>query len=127
MLEQAECRSPQRAEVLVSVSLADSALVLAKGHIKLPVQTVLDPPVAANRTGELCAINLFVQDEVSHSDLICFASFGVVDRNANRRQVLPPRRIRKVRWNRANIITAFVNSAVSGLLAVVELLSIVVF
>ncbi len=49
VLQQAQRGAAEDAEVGVGVAFADAALVFLKRHVELPVQTVLDPPVAAHR------------------------------------------------------------------------------
>ena len=58
------------AEVRVGVSLADAALVFLKRHVELPMQTVLDRPVAAHGGGESAGRHVLAQDVVPH-----FAAF----------------------------------------------------
>ena len=53
------------AEVRIRVTLANAALVFLKGDIELPMQTVLDAPVAAHRVGETTGRDELAQDVVA--------------------------------------------------------------
>src|SRR4051812_16646644 len=48
-LEHPQGDPPQQAKVLGTVPVPDAAVVLSERHVQLPVQVVLDPPVAAQR------------------------------------------------------------------------------
>src|SRR5437879_13857942 len=50
-LEQVQAQAAQPGEVLGSVPLADAALVFPKADVELPVQAVLDSPVAPHVSG----------------------------------------------------------------------------
>ena len=52
VLQQAQGRAAEDAEVRVRVTLSDAALVLLKGDIELPMQTVLDAQWLRTAVGE---------------------------------------------------------------------------
>src|SRR6266581_6640145 len=51
-LEQVQAQAAQPGEVLGSVPLADAALVFPEADIELPVQPILDPPMAPHIAGD---------------------------------------------------------------------------
>ena len=65
VLQQAQRGAAEDAEVRVRVAFADAALVFLKRHIELPVQTVLDSPVAAHRLGEATRREVLAENVVA--------------------------------------------------------------
>src|SRR5262245_26460572 len=66
VLQQAQRRAAEDAEVRVGVPLADSALVLLERHVELPMQPVLDRPMAPYRGAEPAPGELLAQEVIPH-------------------------------------------------------------
>src|SRR4051812_41349924 len=69
------------------------ALVLAEAHIELPVQRVLDPPVAPDQRPEPPGAQPAAQEEVPHVVARLAGPYRVADGHADLHQALPPLRI----------------------------------
>jgi hypothetical protein len=63
--EHTQCGAAEDAEVSIGVSLANPRVVFAKCHVELPVQAILDRPVAADGLPKLLGRELPAQDVVS--------------------------------------------------------------
>jgi hypothetical protein len=66
VLQQAQRRATEDAEVGVGMAKPHAGLILLERHIELPMQLVFDRPVAANRSSELLRRELLAQDVVAH-------------------------------------------------------------
>jgi hypothetical protein len=52
ILQQAQRRAPEDAEVRITVTSPEATLVLAERHVQAPMTTVLDAPLAPRRGSE---------------------------------------------------------------------------
>ena len=82
--------------VVRRVVFSRTALVFAETHVELPVQRILDPPVAADQRPEPASCRLLAQNEVPHVVVRFAITHRLADRHANLRQTLPAARIGKV-------------------------------
>ena len=65
VLQHCQCRAAEDAEVGVGMSLADATQVFLEGYVELPVQPVLDPPMAANRTCKATRGEVLAEDVIA--------------------------------------------------------------
>ena len=61
IFEARESDVTQDGEILACHRIADTALILPKGDIEIPMQTVFDAPVTADRVGEARGVELSLQ------------------------------------------------------------------
>ncbi len=66
VLQQTQRGAAEDAEVRIGVAQADPALVFLKRDIQLPMQTVLDAPMAADRIRESPRRDVLAKDVVSN-------------------------------------------------------------
>lgn len=65
LLNEAQCESPQEAEVFGSVVFANPALVFVECHVQNPVKRVLDAPVGSHRRGKLFYLRFATRNEMA--------------------------------------------------------------
>lgn len=78
------------------MALADAGLVLAEGHVQLPVQTIFNPPVLTHRPGEAATGQIAAQDIVSDFSHMLSITQSVVDRDTNRLEIVPAVRVGQI-------------------------------
>src|SRR3972149_6558625 len=106
VLQQAQGHATKDAKIRVGVSLPNSRLVFAKCYIELPMQAILDRPVAADGIRELARRPLFAQDVIPHFARVLSIANCVIDRDADRREILPAATVRQVVRRRAHQVSA---------------------
>jgi hypothetical protein len=66
VLQQAQGRPHQDTQVRRDVAYVPPQVVLPEGHVQLPGQVILDPPVPAHRCREPAATQVVAQDVITH-------------------------------------------------------------
>ena len=113
IFEQAQCGPAENAEVRVGVALAEAALIFLKRDVELPMQTVLNAPVAAHGRGETMRRQVLVENVVADFVAVLAVPLGVADGDPDGLQVGPPGTVRQVLRNGTDDIVTPLLAAVS--------------
>ena len=106
VLQHCQCRAAEDAEVGVGMSFADATQVFLEGYVELPVQPVLDPPMAANRACKATRGEVLAEDVVADVSAFLAIALGDADDHPDGLQARPTRRIGQVGWEPTEIIRA---------------------
>src|SRR5690606_6991107 len=112
----AERCPPQDAEVCVRVPLAHAGLILSKRHVELPMQAVLDRPVAANGFGEPFRGDVLAENVIPHFETRLPMAYGVINGHADRLQFRPAMFVLKLFRHTAQTVVTNLFSPVPFLL-----------
>lgn len=91
VLQQTQSGAAEDAEVHIGMASSQAGLIFLQGHVELPMEAVLDRPVAADGGGELPRGELLAHDDVvPHLVAASAVSHRVADGPADGRQFRPP-------------------------------------
>ena len=101
------------------MALTDAALVFLKCDIELPMQTVLDTPVATHRVGEAARRDELAEDVVADFADVLAVAQRLAEGNPNCLQTRPTRTVWQVIGNGTDDVVPTLLSAVPLFLGVV--------
>src|SRR6056297_2721761 len=100
------------------MTFSNPTLVFAERHVELPVAAVFDAPMISYCTCKRVTRKHLADDVVSHGDLVALAALCVVDRHADRFEILPPIAIGKIVRDLTQVVAAFINATMIRLFGV---------
>ena len=83
VLEHDQSGLSEGAEVDIRMSFADSGMILSERHVQLPVELVLDRPVACHHLGKSLCRELLAQDVVPNVGALLAIPCRVADHHAD--------------------------------------------